>query len=174
MSNGVKIVITMFAIVIVAFCILYVGYNYFKTQPIDANTVNKGNIIADANTGLANMLNEILSEENVNNVVDEDNLNTESNTEKEETTSNSENSGNTSNSVDETEEDNSTIPREKKAIELVKEEWENEWGNTSGVTFNNIGIQSDGQYRVSVNDSRTTEVIQFYIVDVDTGLVKEK
>ena len=64
------------------------------------------------------------------------------------------------------------IVKEKKALELVKEEWKKEWGNLDDVSFNNESIRSDGKYIVSVNDSRTTRVIRRYVVDTITGVVE--
>ena len=64
-------------------------------------------------------------------------------------------------------------PREEKAIELVKEEWKQNWGSLDGVSFN-VSVQNDGKYGVTVYDTTTTESIQFYIVDVDTEIVTEK
>ena len=59
------------------------------------------------------------------------------------------------------------------AIKLAKEEWKKEWGSLDDVSFN-VSVQSDGKYGVTVYDTTTTQSIQFYIVDVDTGVVKEK
>ena len=70
--------------------------------------------------------------------------------------------------------ENQTTPGEQKAVELVKESWKKEWGNLNDVSFNNVMIQGDGKYVVSVNDSKTTKVIRRYVVDTVTGLVEEK
>ena len=55
-----------------------------------------------------------------------------------------------------------------------KEQWKKEWGNLNDVSFNNESIQGDGKYVVSVNDSKTTKVVQRYVVDTVTGVVEEK
>lgn len=75
--------------------------------------------------------------------------------------------------MDLTEDDNRATPRENKAIELAKKQWTKDWGNTNGVSFN-VSIQSDGKYGVTVYDTSSTKSIQFYIVDVDTGIVTER
>lgn len=170
MSKGMKITIISIVAILLIFSIILAVYSHFQSEPMDANTVG-GNIIPNANTGLDNMLNDILNEVNIES--NTENTNSEEQNQQE-NVQNVSNTTNTANSDGETEDDSNATPREKKAIELVKEEWKKEWGNLSGVSFHNIGIQSDGKYRVSVNNSKTTEVLQFYIVDVDTGVVKEK
>ncbi|MBR1802828.1 MAG: hypothetical protein IJ777_02510 [Clostridia bacterium] len=177
MSKEMKIAVTILIIILLLFAILFAVYSHFQSKPMEANIARGENILPDANTGLENMLNAILNEETVGNVESMETENAQKTNEQNDvqntqTTQNT--SKNNSSSEQETEDDSSSTPREKKAIELVKKEWEKEMGNLSGVSFNNIGIQSDGKYRVSVNDSKTTRVLQFYIVDVDTGVVKEK
>lgn len=171
MSTESKITIIISVIILLIFSIIFAVYSHFRSKPMDANMIVAENIVPNANDGLDNMINSILNEENVQN--NTENVNNEEEN-KQENAQNASNTTNTATSDGETDDDSSTTPREKKAIELVKEEWKREWGNLSGVFFNNIGIQSDGKYRVSVNNSKTTEVLQFYIVDVDTGVVKEK
>ena len=38
----------------------------------------------------------------------------------------------------------------------------------------NISIQNDGKYLVTVYDTKTTQTISGYIVDVTTGIINEK
>ena len=64
-------------------------------------------------------------------------------------------------------------PKEKKAIDLVKQKWQNEMGDLKGVSFN-VSIQNDGKYGVTVYNTATTQTIQFYIVDVETQIIKER
>ena len=59
--------------------------------------------------------------------------------------------------------------KEEKAIELAKKKW----GSTSGVYFSNESINSDGRYIVSVRNSKTTDSLAFYLVDVEKGIVTE-
>ena len=71
------------------------------------------------------------------------------------------------------EESNKMTSKEIKAIELVKKKWKEEWGNLEGVSFN-ASIQSNGKYGVTVYETKTTQSIQFYVVDVDTEIIKER
>lgn len=57
---------------------------------------------------------------------------------------------------------------EEKAINAVKRAW----GSEQGVYFASMGIDANGRYIVSVNDSATSVVYGWYSVDIDTGEVK--
>ena len=152
MSKTTKNFLILIVITLAIFAIISAVYQYFKTEPIDANTMSNKTII-DANTGLENMINTLLDEE--------------------------ENVGNeeTTNQIEEKEQiedvDNNMTQRENKAIKLAKEQWKKDWGNLEGVAFN-VSVQNDGKYGVTVYDIKTTQSIQFYIVDVDTEIVKER
>ena len=61
MSKGIRNTIIVIAIIIVLFIIVFVLYQNFQTEPMDANSTGE-NVLQDANTGLENMLNEILNE----------------------------------------------------------------------------------------------------------------
>ncbi len=54
---------------------------------------------------------------------------------------------------------------EKRAIEIVKKEW----GNTNGYEFVIDYQNSDGEYVIAVRDSNTTRVIEWYVVNAETG-----
>lgn len=54
---------------------------------------------------------------------------------------------------------------EEKAIKIVKEDWDSE----EGVYFSSMGIDSQGRYIVTVNDSNTTGTLAWYAVNVVTG-----
>lgn len=152
MSKTTKNILITIVIVVVLFALICLGYHHFKSEPISTNNVS-GNILPDPNQGLNNMLNEIL-DENVE-------------TDKKEENNNVENSSNS------TEEDNKMTPKEAKAINLAKQKWTEEWGNTNDVVFN-VSIQSDGKYLVTVYDTKTTHLIKGYIIDVNTEIIKEK
>lgn len=163
MSKNMRNALIMITIILLVFAIVCVAYQQFKSVPMSANNT-KGNVLGDANTGLDNMLNEILKDENteIENTVEnkeESESNVESNTKVDDET--------------EADEENQMTPRESKAIKLAKEEWKKEWGSLDDVSFN-VSVQSDGKYGVTVYDTTTTQSIQFYIVDVDTEIVKEK
>lgn len=156
MSKGTRNVLIVIAIALLLFGIALAVYSTFRTEPIDANAASN-NVLADANTGLENMLENIFNEENVVNNEQVNNTN----------------SGTNSTTAKPTEDDNRMTTKEKKAIELAQNEWKKVMGNLNDVSFN-VSIQSDGKYGVTVYDTTTTKTIQFYIVDVDTGIVKER
>lgn len=172
MTKAVRNIIIIIAIVVILFAIIFAMYQYFQEEPMNANTLGAANVLEDANTGLENMLNEIFNEETGNG-----NIENVTNTEQAGNANNSSNQeGQNSNPKEETdltEDDNRATPRETKAIELAKEQWKKEWGSTNGVSFN-VSIQSDGKYGVTIYDTSSTKSIQFYIVDVDTGIVTER
>ena len=171
MMNSTRNIVIVAIIVLLAFGIAVALYGHFHTEPINANTTNK--ILDDANTGLENLLNDILDEDNIENEEKEENreLNNISNqnTQTSSTTTNTQVSSKNDNVVE-----NQTTPGEKKAIELAKAEWKKEWGSLDDVSFNNVMIQGDGKYIVSVNDSTTTKVICRYVVDCITGVVEKQ
>lgn len=169
MDKKTRNIIIVIAIILLIFAILFAVYTHFKTEPMNANTQLSNNI-PDANTGLENMLNQILNEEE-NTEVEQ---NKEENTNKNENqNSNQETNDKKNNEETPSEDDNRMTPKENKAISLVKEYWKKEWGSTDDVAFN-VSIQSDGKYGVTVYDVTTTQSIQFYIVDVEKGTVKER
>ena len=163
MSKGTRNILIIIAIALFLFAVLFAVYGHLHTEPMNANTA-KENMIGDANTGLDNMINDIFSEENI--IEKPNNTETNNNT-----------VANTTNKKDEdietTEDDSRMTPKEKKAIELVQEQWKKEMGSLDSVAFN-VSIQNDGKYGVTVYDTTTTQTIQFYIVDVDTGIVRER
>lgn len=176
MTKEMKTVLIIIGIILVIFAIIFAVYQYFQEEPMNANTIGAANVLEDANTGLENMLNEILEEGNVQNTENATNdvENSQAGSGQSNTNSNSNASTNQDqNQEDLTEDDNRATPREEKAIELVKEEWIKNWGNTDGVSFS-VSVQEDGKYGVTVYDASSTEYIILYVVDVDTGIVKEK
>ncbi len=167
MNKSGRNILILIAILLLLFGVVLAVYSNFKSKPINAN-VEKDKILDDANTGLENLLNNIiLDEDNKENVE-----NVEENTTKNEQVSNTQaqDKNQSSNEVI----DNQTTPGEKKAIELAKAQWKKEWGSLDEVSFNNVTIQGDGKYVVSVNDSKTTKVICRYVVDTNTGIVEEQ
>ncbi len=166
MSKVTRNMLIVIVFVLLIFGIVLAIYNHYKTDPIDEN-VNKENILDDANTGLDNFINDIFDIDN-----EETSGNNEEKANKQ--TTNTETKSENSNANKDDVIENQITPGEKKAIELVKEEWKKKFGNLNGVSFNNVMIQSDGKYVVSVNDSKTTKVIRWYVVDTATGLVKEQ
>lgn len=59
---------------------------------------------------------------------------------------------------------------EEKAINIVK----NKWGQSNDVYFATMGIDANGKYIISVNDSATSAVKAWCYVDVDKGQIEIK
>lgn len=172
MKKSTRNIIVTVIIALLVFGIAIALYGHFHTEPINANTVNNS-ILDDANTGLENFINDILDEDNSESEEDEKNIET-NNTANKNTQTSSANTNTQSTSKNNNVVENQTTPGEKKAVELAKEEWKKEWGSLDDVSFNNVMIQGDGKYVVSVNDSKTTKVICRYVVDTVTGVVEEQ
>lgn len=60
-----------------------------------------------------------------------------------------------------------TLSKEDKAKELAKQKW----GGDDGVYFAIDNVNSDETYVVSVRDSATTKVLEWYTVDIKTGKI---
>src|SRR5574344_1154357 len=58
-----------------------------------------------------------------------------------------------------------TLSKEDKAKELAKQKW----GGNDGVYFAIDNVNSDETYVVSVRDSTTTKVLEWYTIDIKTG-----
>ncbi len=174
MSKSTKNILIVIIIILLIFGITLAIYNNFKSKPMNAD-VEKDNILDDANSGLENLINGIFNEEITNNEEDVKQNDTVENTQSTNTQStNTSNKEQSSDKKDGHLVENQTTPGEQKAIELVKAEWKKEWGSLDEVSFNNVMIQGDGKYVVSVNDNKTTRVIHRYVVDTATGVVEEK
>lgn len=159
MSKTTRNTLIIIIIAILIFAIIFVCYQHFKIKPLETNTTSV-NVLNDANTGLDNILNNILDDENTEN------------TENVENTENKQENEN-KNKQEETDIENQMTVKESKAINLAKEQWKSKWGNLNDVSFN-VSVRSDGKYLVTVYDITTTQLIQGYIVDVETEIIKER
>lgn len=153
MKKTTKNIVIAIVITIILFALICVVYQQFRKQPIEQDELGLGEVLPDANNGLDDMLDNIL----------------DSNIESDEEKNNSISVSSKETVADE----NAMTPKEAKAISLVKEKWSEEFGNTDGIDFN-ISIQNDGKYLVTVYDTKTTQTISGYIVDVTTGIINEK
>lgn len=158
MNKGLKNSLLILIVTICLFVIIYIVYDIIKEKPVDANIVSTN--LEDENTGLDNIINELFENVEVNTLNEQ-----------------LYEAGEEPKSEDKTEPPTESITttetvtsREEKAIELVKKEW----GGTDGVYFSNESIDQSGRYIVSVRNSRTTSLLAFYIVDVNTGIVTKK
>lgn len=118
------------------------------------------------------------NEVNTENVVDNTNTNTSTNTStnvveneaEENTTTNNIPSNVTApqNAVTSGDDDRLAESKQSQALELVKQKW----GTDSKVYFTNESVKSNGEYIVAVRDKSTTEVKQYFKVNIDTGSVE--
>lgn len=159
MNKTIKNSILVIGIIIVLLGIIWFVYDMVKTEPADSNSVDMN--LADENTGLDNIINELFDNVQTNELVENKIDNT--NTSKDLNDNENDNSNNTINSE-------TVTSKEDKAIELVKQEW----GGTEGVYFRNESIDEQGRYIVSVRDRSTTNSLAFFVVDVNTGLVTKQ
>lgn len=155
MSKTMKNSLTVIGIVAILFVIVYLVYDVVKTEPADANVADTN--LVDENTGLDNIINELyedISNEIETNTIDEEESKNEIEKEEDEDIATSE----------------TITSKQEKAIALVKKEW----GGEEGVYFLNDSVDSQGRYIVSVRDSKTTNVIVFFVVDVENELVTKR
>lgn len=160
MNKTVKNSIMIVIICILAFAIIGLVYENIKEKPVDSNAENTD--VADENTGLDNVINELFDDAYANELTD-DNNEIANETKKENEVKN-EQIGNIGSSTQ------SATSKEKKAVELV----EKAWGGSEGVYFSNDGIDNQGRYRVSVHKKNTTDTLAFFIVDLERELVTKQ
>lgn len=154
MDKTMKKSLIIILIVIVLFAIIWMVYDMFKKEPANANITDTN--LEDENTGLDNIINELFDNVIVNDI-DANEIEDDANITKEQIS----NVGSSTESV---------TSKEQKAIELVKKAW----GDTNGVYFSNMSIDSQGRYIVSVNDAGSTRTLAFFVVDVDRELVTKQ
>ena len=65
-----------------------------------------------------------------------------------------------------------TMSREERAIEIAKEYYEEEYGNSDDLYFSCDGVNTEGKYIVRASSNAVN--VAFLIVDLNTGLVTEK
>lgn len=58
--------------------------------------------------------------------------------------------------------------KQNQAVELVKQKW----GTDSKVYFTNESVKSNGEYIVAVRDKSSTEVKNYFKVNIETGTVE--
>lgn len=59
---------------------------------------------------------------------------------------------------------------EEKAVSIAKKDW----GNTSNVEFSVEGMDGNGNYIVAVRDSKTTQALAFYTVNLENETFKKR
>lgn len=163
MNNSAKKVIFIIVIVLILFGIIWLVYDLVKKEPADTKTDNTN--FADENTGLDNIINELFD-----NVTENENVEIDINNEGNNVNEIGQNDTVEQNKINQSSSTESVTSKEQKAIELVKKQW----GDTNGVYFSNMSIDSQGRYIVSVNDKRSTKTLAFFVVDVEKGTVTKQ
>ncbi len=168
MSKGARNIILGVCAIIIVFVIISIIYQQYKTEPINANET-KENTISNENKEENNTFNQSSENEEITNKENNEleNTNTENTVTEDDNNNDEDNDESTPNY------DDLITEKENKAINLVKKLWKKDYGNLDGVSFN-VSIQNDGKYGVTVYDVVTTKTIKFYIVDVDTEMIRER
>ena len=169
MKNKIKTIILILLIIVVAFVMIWFAYkiiNSNNSSETNANVVN--NVTNIKSSEEKNNIPENKEENKIEN--DEENKTKNENVNEEKSEENEKNNT-TSNNL----EKNNTVKiegntNEEKAINIVKKNW----GNEEGVYFSTMGIDANGKYIISVNDSATSAVKAWCYVDVDKGQIEIK
>ncbi len=121
----------------------------------DANEVNMENVVD----------NTVENTNTVDNTVDEENT---AIIEEENTTKIPANATAPQSAVTSGDDDKLAENKQKQALELVKQKW----GTDSKVYFTNESVKSNGEYIVAVRDKSSTEVKNYFKVNIETGSVE--
>ena len=172
MSKGGKSFFIVVVIILLVLGIVWAVYENYKTEPANINATTD---LPDENKGIDNIINDFVENEIVNTVE-------EANVVEDTTTDNEEVSGNNSNSNENSDSSSSgnssevvegtSTSREERAIELAKEYYEEEYGNSDDLYFSYEGVNGEGKHIVRASSNAVN--VAFLIVDLNTGLVTEK
>lgn len=175
MSKGGKTFLILVIIVLLALGIMWAVYENYKTEPANINATTD---LPDENKGIDNIINDFVENEIVNSV-EEANVVSEDSTTLEEENASSSGDSNSNENVEDTNKGSSsevvegtTMSREERAIELAKEYYEEEYGDSDGIYFRYDGVNGEGKHIVVASSNAVT--VAFLIVDLNTGLVTEK
>lgn len=122
----------------------------------NANEVNNENVAHNTNT---NTVENIVDENSVKNETVE-NTNTTNTTKEEIKTPQT--------AVTSGDDDKLAENKQNQAVELVKQKW----GSDSKVYFTNESVNSKGEYIVAARDKSSTEVKNYFKVNIETGTVE--
>lgn len=155
-NMGIKIILPIICVIIVVVTFVLLFDMKKKAGNNEANNiVDTENVVENTNT---NIVEENIIEENT--IVNETETNTVSNT--------VENTNAVQSEVVSSSEDNLSADKQAKAAKLVAEHW----GEDNSVYFTNESVASKNEYIVAVRDKSTTEVKEYFRVNIETGKVK--
>lgn len=153
-SMGIKIILPIICVIIVIVTFVLLFDMKKKTDyKSDNNNLNTENVVANTNIVEENIVEE-------NTITDETENNTVSNT--------VENTNAVQSEVVSSKDDNLSSDKQAKAAKLVAEHW----GEDNSIYFTNESVASKNEYIVAVRDKATTEVKQYFRVNIETGKVK--
>lgn len=157
MKNKIKTCIMIIVVLTVACVMIWFAHKIIvdsdNSSEIVSNDANEVNEVTNINENT----------EIVENTVQESEENTVENTNQENYTGEEEkNNQVTSNTTQKN--NNSGMSNEERAISIVKKNW----GSEEGVYFTTMGIDANGRYIVTVNDSSTTAIYASYAVNIET------
>lgn len=124
----------------------------------NANEVNTENLVDNTNTS-TNTVENIVDENSAKNETVE-NTNTTNTTKEEIKTPQT--------AVTSGDDDKLAENKQNQAVELVKQKW----GSDSKVYFTNESVNSKGEYIVAARDKSSTEVKNYFKVNIETGTVE--
>ena len=176
MSKSGKSFLIVVVIVLLVLGIVWAVYENYKTEPANINATTD---LPDENKGIDNIINDFVENAIVNTVEEKNVLEENNATDNEEVSSNKTDDSNSNNNNDSTSSGNSseivegtTTSRGEKAIELAKDYYEEEYGNSNDIYFRYDGVNTEGKHIVVASSNAVT--VAFLIVDLNTGLVTEK
>lgn len=157
MNNKIKTCIMIIVILVVACIMVWFAHKIIvdsdNSSEIVSNETNKTNEVSKVNENIENVddTNEKSEETTEENAVHENYI-------EEEEKHNQVTSDNVQKN------NNSSMSNADRAISIVK----NNWGSEEGVYFTTMGIDANGRYIVTVNDSSTTAIYASYAVNIET------
>jgi len=160
MKNKIKTCIMIIVVLAVACVMVWFAYkiimNADNTVMQNSNEVNNTNAINEVSNLVENTKNENTSDK-IENTTEENTIE-DNNNENEKNVESQKNTHTTAKNS------KSSISNEERAISIVKKNW----GSEEGVYFTTMGIDSNGRYIVTVNDSSTTAIYASYAVNIET------
>lgn len=174
MSKNAKRIIIAVIILLLVLAIIWVVYESFKAEPANINATNE---LPNENTGIDNVTDVFKETNSVNetnevdaNVVEDD---TEHEQGSSEVTTNDSNDDDNDNNGNSEKVYGTVEEREARAVELAKEYYEEEYGNSSELIFAFESLNGDGRYIVRAGKPGVIDN-KFFFVDVDSGIVQER
>lgn len=168
MSKKTKKIIGIIIIILLIIGVIWLLNVYAKPQTTSIGPVNEQH---NENMGISNEITNVVKQEetNVINETKEEVVNDEpDSTTKEEVKENNEKNEEESEVVSGT-----STSREEQAVELAKEYYEKEYGDTEGVYFTYSDIYRDGRYIVTVGNADGGSN-SFLYVNIKTGEVSDE